>query len=197
VAVAASKGGVQVLQELVAGLPEHFPSALLVVQHRSARVPSYLAAILARRSLLPVREARDGERLAAGVVHLAPPDRHLRVAPGGILRLGDGAKVNRVRPAADVLFRSAAECFGPEAAGVVLTGRGEDGAAGAAEIRRRGGVVLVQDPATCDSPSMPQAVLSGCGADFALPPAALAHALACLVAAPGVTAALFGIPAMF
>lgn len=194
VAVAASSGGMQALGALLGGLPEDFRAPVVVVQHRQPGVSAWLHQILCRRTGLCVREAQDGDVLRGGCVYLAPAARHVRVAPGGVLRLGDGPRVNFSRPSADPLFASAAECFGPRAVGVVLTGRGEDGAAGAAAIRRRGGMVLVQDPATCAAPAMPRAVLTGGGADFVLPVPALAHALVSLVMAPSVSTALFGLP---
>lgn len=193
VAVAASTGGVQALSALVAALPDDFPAPLVVVQHRFRGAQGWLHQILAQRTGLRVREARDGDVARGGTVYVCPADRHVRV-DRGTLRLTDDPPVNFVRPAADPLFASAAECFGAGTLGVVLTGRGRDGAAGAAAVRRGGGLVLVQDPATCAAPSMPQAVLSGCGADFVLPVEKLAHALVSLVMAPSVSTALFGLP---
>jgi two-component system chemotaxis response regulator CheB len=194
VAVAASAGGLQALRALFAGLPEDFAAPVVVVQHRAAHGRSYLDQVLGLSTRLGVREAWDGDALAPGNAYVCPPGRHLHVASGGTLRLDDGPPVNFARPSADPLFTSTAAAFGARALGVVLTGRGHDGAAGAAEIRRRGGMVLVQDPATCAAPSMPRAVLSGCGADFVLPVDKLAHALVCLVMAPAVSTALFGLP---
>jgi two-component system chemotaxis response regulator CheB len=194
VAVAASAGGLQALRALFAALPDEFAAPVVVVQHRAAHVRSYLDQVLGAATRLPVHEARDGEPARLGHVYLCPPDRHLRVRAGGTLWMDDGPRVNFTRPAADPLFASAAAAYGARALGVVLTGRGRDGAAGAAEIRRRGGLVLVQYPATCAAPAMPQAVLGGCGADFVLPVDKLAHALASLVMAPSVSTALFGLP---
>lgn len=194
VAVAASTGGLQALRALFAVLPEEFAAPVVVVQHRAAGRRSYLDQVLDAATRLRVREARGGEAARAGHVYLSPPDRHVRVEADGTLRMDDGPRVNFARPAADPLFASAAAAYGARALGVVLTGRGQDGAAGAAEIRRRGGLVLVQDPATCAAPAMPRAVLSGCGADFVLPLETLGHALVSLVMAPSVSTALFGLP---
>lgn len=190
VAVAASAGGVQALSALVAALPDDFPAPLVVVQHRHRGTQGWLHQILAQRTGLHVREARHGDVPRGGTVYVCPADRHVRVERG-VLRLTDEPPVNFARPAADPLLASAAECFGAGTLGVVLTGRGRDGAAA---VRARGGVVLVQDPATCAAPSMPQSVLAGCGADFVLPVDKLAHALVSLVMAPSVSTALFGLP---
>lgn len=194
VAVAASAGGLAALRELFAALPEDFGAPVVVAQHRSPRGPGYLEPLLRAATRLRVREARDGDALRPGCVYVCPADRHLRVAGGGIARMDDGPRVNFARPSADPLFASVAASFGARALAVVLTGRGRDGAAGAAQVRRRGGVVLVQDPATCLSPAMPMAVLSGGGADFVLALPTLADALVSLVMAPSVSTALFGLP---
>lgn len=194
VVVGASAGGTGALGALLGQLPDDFGAPVVVVQHRQAGAQTWLHQILGRRTGLCVREARDGDLPRAGCVYVAPPGLHLRVGAGGALALDGGPPVNFTRPAADPLFASAAELYGGRVLGVVLTGRGRDGAAGAAAVRRRGGVVLVQDPATCAAPSMPQAVLAGGGADFVLPVEKLGHALVSLVMAPSVSAALFGLP---
>lgn len=194
VAVAASAGGMRVMQSLFAALPADFGAPVVVVQHRAPGSRSYLREILAAVTPLRVCDARDGDRPRRGAIYLAPPGRHVRVQAGRVLRVEDGPRLNFVRPSADLLFDSAARVYGAGALAVVLTGRGRDGASGAAEVRRRGGVVLVQDPATCEAPAMPQAVLSGCGADFALPVETLAHAMVSLVMAPSVSAPRSGLP---
>src|SRR3954470_22859879 len=96
VVVGASAGGVQALQTLIAGLPDTFPAAVLVVLHVPAHTPSHLHTILARASTLPVTPAKDGELLVPGHVYVAPPDRHLLVEADR-LRVTRGPKENRVR----------------------------------------------------------------------------------------------------
>lgn len=187
VVVAASLGGREVLEQLLARLPADFPAPVLVVQHVGDHGPSHLPELLARRTGRRVRHAAAGERPRAGVVYVAPPGHHLAFDADGRCALRDGPRVNFARPAADVLFESAAAAFGARTLGVVLTGRLCDGAAGAEAIRRAGGVVLVQEPASCRAPDMPLAVLQRGAAHLALPPAGLASALASL-AVPGVPA---------
>ncbi|MEU8658417.1 chemotaxis protein CheB [Actinoplanes philippinensis] len=103
--------------------------------------------------------AADGARLQPGRVHVAVPDRHLLLDEGDVLRLSDGPKQNRVRPAVDALFRSAARWCGPRVIGVVLSGSLDDGSAGLAAIAAEGGTALVQDPAEARFPGMPTAAL--------------------------------------
>ncbi len=194
VVIAASLGGRETLEELLAPLPADFPAPVLVAQHLHADSPGYLPTLLARRTRLVVKHAEPDEALRAGTVYVAPPARHLRVAAGGRCELANEPRINFARPAADPLFTSAAAVFGARVVGVVLTGRLFDGAAGAAAIRRAGGVVLVQEPASCRAPDMPRAAMRRGAAHLALPPAALAAALVGLVAVPG-AAALFGLGA--
>jgi two-component system chemotaxis response regulator CheB len=192
VGIAASAGALQALVPVVSRLPADFRAPVLVLRHHAGGGPEVLPQILARHARMQVREARHGAVLRDGVVYVCPGGRHARVE-GDRLALADGPRVNFARPSADVLFASLARAAGPRAIGVVLTGRGCDGASGAAAIRRGGGLVLVQDPATCEAPGMPRAVLGESGADFVLAPEAIADALVALVMAPSVSAALFGI----
>jgi len=193
VAVAASVGGPAALGTLVAGLPADLPAAVVVVQHRSARYPSFLEEMLRRRTALDVLTAEAGMPLRPGTVHVAPAGRHLLVGPGGALAFSSATPHQYARPAADLFFASAAECFGERAVAVVLTGRHQDGAAGSWAIRATGGRVLAQDPATCEAPEMPTAAIrSGC-VDFVLPLERIAPALVALTMAPGANA-LFRVP---
>jgi two-component system chemotaxis response regulator CheB len=194
VVIAASLGGREVLERLLGALPVDFPAPVLVVQHQDPRSPGYLPELLARRTRLLVRHAEAGERLRAATVYVAPPGRHLLVDPDGRCALSEGPRVSFARPSADRLFASAAAAFGARVLGVVLTGRLFDGTAGAAEIRRAGGVVLAQEPGTCRAPDMPRAAMRSGAVHLALPPAALGAAVHGLVAVPGVPA-LFGLRA--
>ena len=109
--------------------------------------------------LCPLREAEDNQPIEPGVVHLAPADYHLLVE-GNSFALSTEAPLRHARPSIDVLFESAAEAYGERLVGVVLTGTGRDGAAGLSRIGRRGGFTIVQDPATCERPEMPEAAIA-------------------------------------
>ncbi len=181
VALAASLGGLQALSQVLGSLPADFPAAVVVVQHTSPRHKSYLAEILDRRTPLTVKQAEAGDRLAPGRVFIAPPDRHLLVEPDGTLGLARTPKVRYVRPAGDVLFGSVGAVCKDRAAAVVLTGTGTNGAAGVRRVKELGGVVIAQDPATCEHSGMPQAAIATDCVDLVLPLPEIGPALVRLV----------------
>ena len=116
------------MEKLFADLPARIPAAFLTVLHVGP-YPSELPHILNRRSFLPAHHARHGELIRAGEIYVAPPDHHLLVRRSHLV-LSRGPRVNWARPAIDPLFRSAASAYGPDAIGVILTGRLNDGTAG-------------------------------------------------------------------
>lgn len=177
VGIAASSGGLSALTRVLSVLPADFAAPILIVQHLDPRHRSLLAEILGHRIPLSVTEAREGDRLSAGRVYVAPPDRHLLVRADGVLALSDAARVRYVRPAADLLFQSLAESWGGGAVAVVLSGRGQDGADGVREVHRQGGTVIVQDEATADFFGMPGAAIETGDVDRVLPLDAIAPAL--------------------
>ncbi|KHD74626.1 two-component system, chemotaxis family, response regulator CheB [Actinoplanes utahensis] len=183
VAVGASAGGVQALCALAGGLPAGYPGALLVVLHVSRAAPSALPAILSRSGPLPAQTARDGERVLAGRIYVAPSDHHLLLL-GGHLRLSHGPAENCHRPAVDPLFRSVARAAGHRAIGVVLSGSRDDGAAGLAAVAARGGVTVVQDPEDALHPSMPRAAMKAVRPDHTVPAAEIGALLAAITAEP-------------
>lgn len=185
-AFAASAGGLTALTRVLAALPSDFPAAVLVVQHLARRQPSVMAQILRRSILLPVRDARGGDRLTAGQVLLAPPDRHLMVGADEDLALSDALPVHFVRPSADLLFSSLAEFLGDRTIAVVLTGSGCDGADGVVSVKRCGGRVIVQDEATSEFFGMPRSAMATGSADRVLPLDEIAPALIAMVGAGGV-----------
>ena len=181
VALAASAGGIGALSQLLAGLPESFSAAIVVVQHLDPRHRSLMAEILRRRTVLAVEQAQEGDRLHPGTVHIAPPDRHLLVNSDGTLSLSQSELVHFVRPSADLLFESVAASFADRAIAVVLTGTGSDGSMGVGAIKKMGGTVIAQDESTAEFSGMPAAAIHTGNVDFVLPLADIPSALVTLV----------------
>lgn len=165
VVVGASLGGFDALKVLLGSLPATFPSPVAIVQHQ--RSGGQLADLLQRYTSLIVVEPDDKEPARPGWVYLAPPGYHLLIERG-FLALSVDPPVLHARPSIDVLFESAADVYGPQTVGIILTGTGRDGAAGLARIKQRGGVTIVQDPSTALRPSMPEAALLSGPVDWTL-----------------------------
>jgi two-component system chemotaxis response regulator CheB len=172
VVVAVSTGGPQALANFLPGLPPGLPVPVLVVQHMPPLFTRILAERLSSLGPNPVVEGVDGAPVCPGRVVIAPGGAlHMVVTPGAppLLKLVSTPPENSCRPAADPLFRSAAEVWGRGLLAVVLTGMGRDGCAGAALVRERGGGVLVQDRETSVVWGMPGAVVEAGLADAELP----------------------------
>ena len=170
-AVAASTGGPQALARLLSALPEDFPLPVLLVQHIGAPFVEGFANWLDGLVPLSVALGRDGERLVAGRVYVAPGDRHLTLdasAPDIRIGLAAGAPVSGQRPSASVLFASMA-ALGPAGLGVLLTGMGEDGAAGMVAMRRAGGFTITEHESTAVVYGMPAAAVQRGGSCLSLP----------------------------
>jgi two-component system chemotaxis response regulator CheB len=180
VVMACSIGALRALRVILSALPASFPAAVAIVQHMRTR-PSYFVELLERFSVLPIRWAADTMVLSPGTVVVASPDRHLLVEPDGSLLLSDSEPINHVRPAADLLFQSAATAFGKRTIGVVLTGSGRDGALGARAVKDQGGRVIVQDETTSTSFQMPLAAIDTGAVDFVVPVNDIAATLSALV----------------
>lgn len=165
VVVAVSTGGPNALAELLSQFRRPLGVPMLVVQHMPASFTPLLAERLNDKGLMPVREAADGDPLLPGRVYLSPGDYHLEIRGPALTaraRLCQDPPENGCRPAADVLFRSAARVFGAGCLGVVMTGMGRDGLAGCQSVVEAGGCCLAQDRKSCVVWGMPRfAVESG------------------------------------
>jgi two-component system chemotaxis response regulator CheB len=150
VAIGASTGGTEALRELLQGMPADAP-AIVIVQHMPERFTRAFAERLDQSCRIRVSEARDGERVRPGRALVAPGDRHLLVHKTGghyVTEVRQGPLVSRHRPSVDVLFRSVAMAAGGQAVGVIMTGMGDDGAAGLLEMKAAGAATIAQDEAT-------------------------------------------------
>lgn len=177
IAIGTSLGGTAALQILLPMLPADLPAAVVLVFHRAQGSDQTLIKFLQNYARLPIEEAHDKTLVRAGQLYVAPADYHLLVE-GDHFALTTEAPVSYARPSIDVLFESVAEVYANHAAGVVLTGAGHDGAAGLAAIKRRGGLTIVQTPATAESPHMPDAAIATGMVDSVLPVEDIAPLLA-------------------
>lgn len=168
VVVGASAGGLRALELVLGSLPTGFPVPIVAVQHRARESTDAFAEVLARSTPLPVREIEDEDPLRAPGVYIAPPDYHVLVEPGR-LALSIDDPVSFSRPSIDVLFESAADTYGPRVLAVLLTGANADGAHGVARVKEAGGIAIVQDPKTAESPEMPAAAIAVARIDRVLP----------------------------
>lgn len=168
IVIGCSMGGMDAMEVILGAMPKDFRVPIVIVQHRSKTSNESLPQFLRRRTELDVVDADDKQWLRGGTVYLAPADYHLLVERGE-LNLSIDARVEHSRPSIDVLFESASSAYRDALVGVVLTGANADGARGAAMIKKRGGFVIVQDPATAESPAMPQAAIAATRVDRILP----------------------------
>jgi two-component system CheB/CheR fusion protein len=156
VVIGSSAGGIEALSRVVASLPADFPAPIVIAQHLDPHRPSHLHEILARHATLPVRVVEANEALEDGVIFVVPSNRIVDISHGD-LRLR-AAKAGSVAPSIDVLLESAASVFGPGLIAVILTGSGSDGSVGAWHVKKAGGSVVIENPATAMFPSMPSSI---------------------------------------
>lgn len=180
IVIGASAGGVEALTQLVAGLPPDLPAAIFIVIHFPAQGRSILPDILSREGPLRATHAKDGEVIEHGRIYVAPPDYHLLVKQGYI-RLVQGPKENGVRPAVDPLFRTAAKAYSSRVVGVVLSGMLDDGTAGLIDVKKLGGVAVVQNPDDALFSGMPKSAIEHVDVDYIMPLSSIAPVLVRLV----------------
>jgi two-component system, chemotaxis family, protein-glutamate methylesterase/glutaminase len=162
IAIGISTGGPNALQYLFAQLPEDFPACILVVQHMPDGFTDMFAKRLHESSAIEVKEAQSGDLLLAGRALICPGNRHIKVRRmehGDIAILVDQPRVNGHRPSVDVLFQSVAQEIGAKSIAVLMTGMGEDGAAGMGAVQAAGGFTIAQSPDTCIVDSMPRSAI--------------------------------------
>jgi two-component system CheB/CheR fusion protein len=183
VGIGASAGGLEAFSELLQQLPARDNVAYVLVQHLDPTHPSLLSELLAKTTSLPVREIVDRTPVAAGHVHVIPPNCDLSLRDG-VLCLAPRAKSAGPARSIDHFLQSLAEDQKSAAIGVILSGAGSDGAVGLKAIKDAGGITFAQDGATAKYDSMPRsAVATGC-VDFVLSPAKIAGEIARLVDTP-------------
>ncbi len=177
IGIAASTGGPAALATVLKPLPADYPLPILVVQHITPGFAGSLADWLNGELSLHVRLAEQGEVAPPGTVLFAPDNCHMQVGEQGEVILHKQPPHKGSRPSADYLFISLANHYQDQALGVILTGMGDDGVEGLAELHRRGGLVLAQDEATSVVYGMPQAAAKRKVVDQVLPVGLIGPAL--------------------
>jgi two-component system chemotaxis response regulator CheB len=161
IAIGSSTGGPQALLALLAALPKYVDCPIVIAQHMPATFTTVLAQHLGRASGRPSAEAVNGGEIRPGTITLAPGDFHLEILRDGhhcTAKLTQSPPENFCRPSVDPLFRSVARAFGADVCGVVLTGMGSDGCAGARSLAAAGAPLVAQDEASSVVWGMPGAV---------------------------------------
>ncbi|HBA90145.1 MAG TPA: chemotaxis response regulator protein-glutamate methylesterase [Geobacter sp.] len=187
IAVGASTGGTEALKSFLAALPPDCP-AILITQHMPETFTRTFAARLNGLCRLAVKEAEHGERVLPGHAYIAPGNRHMMLARSGAnytIAIGDGPPVSRHRPSVDVLFRSAANCAAENCLGIIMTGMGDDGAAGMLELHRAGARTVAQDEESCVVFGMPREAIARGGVDEVVPLAEISTRLIGWLASQG------------
>ena len=172
IAIGASTGGTQAIEQILVALPRNTPP-IVITQHIPAGFSTAFAERLNRVCAIDVQEARGGEVLRAGLALIAPGNYHLIVernsAGGWRTRLDEGPKVCYQRPSVDVMFQSVSTVAAPCTLAVLLTGMGSDGAEGMATLRKAGAATIAQNEATCVVFGMPREAIRLGGAQHILP----------------------------
>jgi two-component system chemotaxis response regulator CheB len=176
VAIGASTGGPQAIRAIVSRLPRDFRVPILVVQHTTAGYADTLVEWLRAETAMPVEVATDGQPLHKAVIYVAPTQQHL-VVQGRHLALLDSPPRSLHRPSATVLFESVARAFGDRAVGILLTGMGDDGAAGLLEMKQYGALTIAQDEASSVVFGMPAEAIRVGAADLIQTPQDIAATL--------------------
>lgn len=183
VAIGTSTGGTQALEHILTGLPRLSPG-IVIVQHMPEKFTAAFAQRLNRICAIEVREAQNGDRVLPGLALIAPGGRHMLLRRSGAqyqVEIVDGPLVSRHRPSVNVLFRSVAQSAGRNAMGMLLTGMGDDGAAGLLELRRSGAHTVAQDEASCVVFGMPKEAIKRGAAVQVLPLSAMSELISAYI----------------
>jgi len=178
IVIGVSSGGMNALKFIFSSLPADFSLPIIIVQHISAHSDNEWINLLNDKSNLTIKEADEKEKIACpteqsfgretGNVYIAPANYHLLIESDKTFSLTIDEYVNFARPSIDVLFESAAESYKHKLIGIVLTGSNNDGAKGIKRIKEYGGLAIIQDPETAESPTMPASAIAAIEPDYIL-----------------------------
>ena len=159
IVIGGSAGSLPVILEMLKNLKEHLDFSVVLILHRKAQAESILPKLLQQFSEHDVIEIEDKTEIEKNKIYIVPSDYHLLFEDKNTVSLDSSEKMNYSRPSIDVTFRSAAEIFGQNVIGVLLSGANSDGVEGLKYIKRNDGKVWIQDPETADVDYMPRQAL--------------------------------------
>jgi len=168
IVIGVSSGGMTALRFIFSALPSGFSIPIIIVQHISAHSDNEWINLLNNKSNLAIKEADEKEKIESGHVYIAPANYHLLIEKDKTFSFTIAERVNFARPSIDVLFESAAEAYKDKLIGVVLTGSNIDGTNGIKRIKECGGLAIIQDPKTAESPTMPASAIAAIEPDYIL-----------------------------
>lgn len=155
VLIGGSAGSLEVLMQILPAIPVTISFAIVIVVHRKSAEDSTLEELIALKTTVPVKEVEDKTPLLPGFIYIAPSDYHLLFEKNYLLSLDTSEKINHSRPSIDVSFESAADAFGPELVGILLSGANADGTEGLKAIKKAHGTTVVQKPESAEMTFMP------------------------------------------
>jgi two-component system chemotaxis response regulator CheB len=168
IVIGVSSGGLKALKLIFSSLSSDFPVPIIVVQHVGPRSENSWIKLLTDSCNIPIKEADEKEKIRNGIIYIAPSNYHLMIEMDKTFALTIDERVNFARPSIDVLFESAAEAYKEKLIGIILTGANNDGSRGVKRIKELGGMVIIQDPETAESPLMPKSAIAAIQPDYIL-----------------------------
>lgn len=167
--IGGSAGSLQVILGILPVIDPGFPLPILIILHRNSVFESSLEELFASRTRAPIKEVEEKESILPGTIYIAPADYHVLIEEDHTFSLDYSERVNFSRPSIDVSFHCAGDVYGTALMCLLLSGGNADGVDGLQYVKGRGGVVVVQDPATAEVPYMPQHAASQVAVDFLVP----------------------------
>jgi two-component system chemotaxis response regulator CheB len=158
--IGGSAGSFRIVTEILDALPKDYKKTIILVLHRLKHVKSGFVEALTAKSLLPISEPIDKEKIEVGKVYIAPANYHLYIEPDKTFSLSTEEPVNHSRPSIDISLQSAAFSLRDQVLGIMLSGANKDGAAGLRKIKQYGGITIVQDPEESMVRTMPDAAIN-------------------------------------
>ena len=173
--IGGSAGSLHVILNILTEIRPGFTIPILIILHRNSIYESSLEELFATRTNLPIKEVEEKEPIMPGTIYVCPADYHVLLEQDKSFSLDYSERVNYSRPSIDVSFRSAADVYGESLACCLLSGGNADGVEGLQYVKERGGMLIVQDPATAEVPYMPQHAITQVEVDIVLPADELPH----------------------